>query len=78
MVSTLPCFLALEISSNDPKALFRRCQALENLNRTDEAYKDARLLAHMQPGDSSTQEILQRLSMKLQDIVSVVRIIVLK
>ena len=35
-------FRSLELSPNDPKALFRRCQAYEALDQVDKAYQDGR------------------------------------
>ena len=35
-------FRSLELCPNDPKALFRRCQAYEKLDQADKAYTDGR------------------------------------
>ena len=43
------CTRSLELESNDPKALFRRCQAYEALNQVDSAYKDAREVHRLDP-----------------------------
>ncbi|XP_055343715.1 protein unc-45 homolog B-like [Paramacrobiotus metropolitanus] len=59
---------ALDLSPNDPKAMFRRCQALEALNRIDEAYKDALLVAHAEPKDGNVQETVMRLHRTLQEL----------
>ncbi|XKL64377.1 hypothetical protein PGB90_004463 [Kerria lacca] len=56
----------LEESPNDPKALYRRCQGLENLNRFEEAYRDARHLLLVDPGNKDIQPILSRLYQKVQ------------
>ena len=36
------CTAALEITPQDPKALYRRCQAYESLDKVDLAYNDAK------------------------------------
>ena len=40
---------ALKLLPNDPKALFRRCQALEKLGKPESAFKDARTLICIEP-----------------------------
>ncbi|XP_063988231.1 protein unc-45 homolog B [Diachasmimorpha longicaudata] len=55
------CDEALKISPNDPKALFRRCQALEALDRYEEAYRDARYVINADPSNKAVQPILSRL-----------------
>ncbi|XP_058799636.1 protein unc-45 homolog B [Phymastichus coffea] len=55
------CEEALKISPNDPKALFRRCLALEALERFEEAYRDARAVITSDPGDKAIQPIASRL-----------------
>ncbi|XP_001600626.2 protein unc-45 homolog B [Nasonia vitripennis] len=55
------CDEALKISSNDPKALFRRCQALEALERFEEAYRDARGVITTDPSNKAIQPIAARL-----------------
>lgn len=52
---------ALDISPNDPKALFRRCQALETLGRFEEAYRDARGVLTHDPTNKVIQPVLERL-----------------
>ena len=67
---TKPAYLvALELTPNDPKALFRRCQALEKLGKVDEAYKDVRLVAHMEPADMQVKETVVRLAKQLEELV---------
>ncbi|XP_067935381.1 protein unc-45 homolog B-like isoform X2 [Watersipora subatra] len=53
---------ALEYNSNDVKALFRRCQALELLDRKEEALKDAVKLRNLDPKNKAIVSVLQRLS----------------
>ncbi|KAK7872199.1 hypothetical protein R5R35_001759 [Gryllus longicercus] len=60
------CSAALEISPNDPKALFRRCQALDNLERYEEAYRDARQVLSVDPANKAIQPVLQRLHQIVQ------------
>ncbi|XP_015108804.1 protein unc-45 homolog B [Diachasma alloeum] len=55
------CDDALKITPNDPKALFRRCQALESLERYEEAYRDARYVINADPSNKAVQPILSRL-----------------
>lgn len=57
----------LESSPNDPKALYRRCQGLEKLNRFEEAYRDARHLLLVDPGNKDVQPVLSRLYEKVQE-----------
>jgi len=57
---------ALEISPNDPKALFRRSQALEALERFEEAYRDARAVLTHDPGNKTIQPILAKLHAVVQ------------
>lgn len=55
------CDDALKITPNDPKALFRRCQALEAEKRYEEAYRDARTVISTDPGNKAIQPIAARL-----------------
>ncbi|EFN75678.1 protein unc-45 homolog B [Harpegnathos saltator] len=55
------CDSALKICPTDPKALFRRCQALEALERFEEAYRDAKYLILSDPNNTSIQPIAIRL-----------------
>ena len=43
------CFLALKHLPNDPKALFRKCQAQEKLGKLEGAFRDARTLLQIEP-----------------------------
>ncbi|XP_066268624.1 protein unc-45 homolog B-like [Branchiostoma lanceolatum] len=57
---------ALDISGNDAKALFRKCQALEHLSEENPqhlttAYKDAMQLLQMEPKDAQVRAMLVRL-----------------
>lgn len=61
------CDNALKICSNDPKALFRRCQALEALERFEEAYRDARNIILSDPNNKSIQPIAARLHEIVQE-----------
>ena len=57
---------------NDPKALFRRCQAYEALDKIDSAYKDAREVHRVDPKNKAIEPVLVRLhkamSAKLEDM----------
>ncbi|KAK9503519.1 hypothetical protein O3M35_010058 [Rhynocoris fuscipes] len=55
------CDKALEIIPEDPKALFRRCQALENVGRYEEAFRDAKQIHTVDPTNKAIQPILARL-----------------
>lgn len=60
--------ISVELAPTDVKALFRRCQAYENLEKYDEAFKDARLIHHFEPHNNAIQPVLRRLGMKIQEI----------
>ena len=62
--------LALDIAPNDPKALFRRCQAYEQLEEYENAYKDAAMLMKIDPKNSAIQPVLRRLNPIIQKKVS--------
>lgn len=61
------CTSSLRITPNDPKALFRRCQALEALDRLEEAYRDARQAHTVDPGNKALEPILKRLHEVVQE-----------
>lgn len=61
------CDKSLEIVPNDPKALFRRCQALESLERYEEAYRDATQIFKDDPNNKSIQPVLERLYRVVQE-----------
>lgn len=61
------CTAALDVVPNDPKSLFRRCQALEALDRLEEAYKDARQVHTVDPGNKAIQPVLARLHGVVQE-----------
>lgn len=63
------CDRSLEITPSDPKALFRRSQALENLERYEEAYRDARQILNDDPNNKTIQPTLERLHKIVQDRV---------
>ncbi|KAK2185884.1 hypothetical protein NP493_219g00021 [Ridgeia piscesae] len=63
------CTTVLESTPGDPKALFRRCQAQEQLGSYEAAYKDAMLLMRVDPKNTAVQPILRRLSPIIQDKV---------
>lgn len=63
------CSSSLEITPNDPKALFRRCQAYEALEKYEEAYKDARQAHHYDNKNKAVAPVLQRLHNIVQDRV---------
>ena len=60
---------ALELVLNDPKALFRRCQAYELMEKYEQAYKDAMTLMRVDPKNKAIQPVLTRLSPIIQQKV---------
>lgn len=61
------CDRSLEIIPNDPKALFRRCQALESLQRFEEAYRDATQIFKDDPTNKAVQPYLTRLHVIVEE-----------
>lgn len=61
------CDEALRIVSEDPKALFRRSQALESLERFEEAYRDAKAIFTVDPTNKAVQPVLSRLHAIVQE-----------
>lgn len=61
------CDEALTIIPEDPKALFRRSQALENLERYEEAYRDAKAIFTVEPTNKAVQPVLARLHAIVQE-----------
>lgn len=61
------CDKSLKIVPSDPKALFRRSQALENLQRYEEAYRDARQILNDDPNNKTIQPTLERLHRIVQE-----------
>lgn len=53
----------------DTKALFRRCQALESLDRFNDAFKDARQMIHFDPKNKAAEPVLRRLAAKIENVV---------
>lgn len=58
---------ALELAPSDGKALFRRAQALEQLGRPEEAYRDVVQLVRLEPRDKAAQALAQRLTVVVQE-----------
>ncbi|CAG9559298.1 unnamed protein product [Danaus chrysippus] len=61
------CDEALQIVPEDPKALFRRAQALESLERFEEAYRDAKTILTVDPANKAIQPMLGRLYAVVQE-----------
>ena len=59
------CTEALQISPNDPKALYRRCQAYELLDKVDLAYGDAKAVHNVDPKNKAIEPFLVRLHAKV-------------
>lgn len=64
-----PFLVALELAPNDPKALFRRCQAYDALQRYEDAYKDAMIVLKIDPKNKPVQQIMMRLNPIIQEKV---------
>ena len=60
------CTAALELCPNDPKALYRRCQAYEALDKTELAYTDAKAVHNVDPKNKAIEPFLVRLHSKVQ------------
>ena len=60
------CTAALELAPQDPKALYRRCQAYEALQKPDLAYADAKAVHNCDPGNKAVQPFLHRLHAQVQ------------
>ncbi|XP_077989657.1 protein unc-45 homolog B-like isoform X2 [Glandiceps talaboti] len=56
---------ALEISPGDTKALYRKCQALEQLGQLEEAYQNAMKLLHIDAKNTAVQTMCRRLNIAL-------------
>lgn len=63
----MDCNNALKIHPNDPKALYRRCQAFEALERFEEAYRDAKYISLSDPNNRFIQPIAARLHEIVQE-----------
>ncbi|XP_059485604.1 protein unc-45 homolog A [Neocloeon triangulifer] len=61
------CDAAIEICPTDPKALFRRANALEALGRVEEAYRDATNAMKSDPTNKELQPLLSGLHLKVQE-----------
>jgi len=60
------CKNSLDLVPNDPKALFRRCQAYEAVDKFEEAYADAKAVHNIDPKNKSIEPILIRLHKHVQ------------
>eukprot|EP00091_Calanus_sinicus_P025590 TRINITY_DN9837_c0_g1_i1.p1 TRINITY_DN9837_c0_g1~~TRINITY_DN9837_c0_g1_i1.p1 ORF type:complete len:251 (-),score=99.22 TRINITY_DN9837_c0_g1_i1:261-1013(-) len=60
------CDKSLELVPKDPKALFRRCQAYEGLDKIDAAYTDAKEVHNLDPKNKALEPILVRLHKGVQ------------
>ncbi|XP_020861706.1 protein unc-45 homolog B isoform X2 [Phascolarctos cinereus] len=58
---------AIDIDASDIKALFRRCQALEQLGKLDQAFKDVQRCATLEPKNRNFQETLRRLNSSIHE-----------
>ncbi|XP_050441733.1 protein unc-45 homolog A [Adelges cooleyi] len=61
------CSASLDIVSNDPKALYRRCFAYEQLGKFEEAYVDAKQCLLSDPTNKEIQPVLSRLHPIVQE-----------
>jgi len=60
------CTTSLEICPQDPKALFRRCQAYEAMDKIDSAYTDAKEVHNIDPKNKAIEPVLVRLHKAVQ------------
>ncbi|CAL1540162.1 unnamed protein product [Lymnaea stagnalis] len=60
---------SLDLAPNDPKALFRRCQAYEHLGKIEEAYKDSVLLIKVDPQNKAVRPLFNKLNTVVQERV---------
>ena len=59
------CTASLEITPSDPKALYRRCQAYEALDKVELAYNDAKAVHNVDPKNKAIEPFLMRLHAKV-------------
>ncbi|KAK3759084.1 hypothetical protein RRG08_010697 [Elysia crispata] len=59
--------LSLDLTPNDPKALFRRCQAYEAQGKMEEAFKDVSQLIKVDPQNKAAQPLYTKLNKFVQD-----------
>ncbi|CDW54075.1 UNC45 protein [Trichuris trichiura] len=59
-------FLALELVPNDPKALFRRAQAREQLNKFGDAMQDAKVALHYDSNNRAVVSFMQQLRRNIE------------
>ena len=64
---------SLKLAPNDPKALFRRCQAHEHLGNLEDAFQDVKKVYELDPKNTAVQEVLRRLSVTLQNKINKTR-----
>ncbi|XP_072289361.1 protein unc-45 homolog B [Eucyclogobius newberryi] len=57
---------AIDVDAADIKALYRRCQALEKLGKSDLAFKDVQRCATIEPKNKTFLETLRRLGADIQ------------
>ncbi|XP_031671411.1 protein unc-45 homolog B-like [Oncorhynchus kisutch] len=57
---------AIDMDAADVKALFRRCQALEKLDKLDMAFKDVQRCSIIEPKNKTILETLRRLGAEIQ------------
>lgn len=63
------CSASLNIVADDPKALFRRCYAYEQLGKYEEAYVDGKQCLLADPANKEIQPVLSRLHPIVQEKV---------
>ena len=64
------CGAALELAPQDPKVFYRRCQALEMLEKFDLAYSDAKAVLKHDPKNKAIEPFLNRLHSKVQALIN--------
>ena len=66
------CSRSLDLVSNDPKALFRRCQAHDALDHVELAYNDAREVHRIDPNNKAIQPYLVKLHKSVSEKVYII------
>jgi len=64
------CTSALELAENDPKALFRRCQAHQALGNIEQAYSDAKIVHKIDPKNRAVEPMLVTLHSAVQSKIN--------
>jgi len=61
---------ALELAPSDVKALFRRCQAYEKLEKYEDAFKDCKRMVSIDPKNAAAQDLFRNLRERIQNKIN--------